>query len=59
MWQSHLWVVLCVPGSQGDGLQVQFTAQIYSRHYVSNSGENKTHREELSNKRTKGKLLSQ
>lgn len=31
----YLWVVLCVPGSQGNRLQIQFTAQIYSRNYVS------------------------
>lgn len=37
--QSHLWVVFCIPGSQSDGLQVQFTAQINSRYYVSNSRE--------------------
>lgn len=37
--QSHLWVVLCVPGSQGDSLQIQFTAQIYSRYDVSDRRE--------------------
>lgn len=38
---SYLRVVLCVPGSQGDGLQVQFTSQIYSRYNVPDRRENK------------------